>query len=129
MGGPRRGVNAAIWLIGLGFLALTGNWWPGILILVGISLLVSGLIPPFGPPRFDEPPEDPQGPPPPPRWPEPPPPPQPRPAPPVAVHPIERLPDVCPQCGGPVRKNDVKWVGAQSATCAYCGSSLPLKAK
>ncbi len=131
MGGPRRNLDAAIWLIGLGFLAFTGDWWPGILILVGISLLAKGMFAQSWPRPFDDS-EQTQAPPPQP-WAAPPPPrPAPEPfvpAPPDSEHPFERLPNTCPQCGGPVRKNDVKWIGAQSAACAYCGSSLPLKAK
>ena len=36
-GFPGMGI---VWLIGLGFLFLHGWWWPGILILVGISMLI-----------------------------------------------------------------------------------------
>ena len=32
-----------IWLIGIAVLAVTGWWWPGIMVLVGISALVGGL--------------------------------------------------------------------------------------
>ncbi len=48
---PARPGNSAMWggiggglfLIGLAALAITGWWWPGILILVGISSLVGSL--------------------------------------------------------------------------------------
>jgi Double zinc ribbon len=48
---PRRGgfsmewggIMGGIWLIGIAVLAVTGWWWPGILVLVGISALVGGL--------------------------------------------------------------------------------------
>ncbi len=32
-----------IWLIGIAVLAATSWWWPGIMVLVGISALVGGL--------------------------------------------------------------------------------------
>jgi hypothetical protein len=34
--------NAAVWLIGMGVLALTGWWWPGILFVAALSSLVRG---------------------------------------------------------------------------------------
>jgi ribosomal protein L37AE/L43A len=36
--------------------------------------------------------------------------------------PAARLPGKCPQCGGPLRSDEVDWVDAQSAECPYCGS-------
>ena len=38
----RRSTNTALWLIGIGVLALTGWWWPGIMFLVALSALVNG---------------------------------------------------------------------------------------
>ncbi len=48
---PRRGgfsvewggIMGGIWLIGIAVLAVTGWWWPGIMVLIGISALVGGL--------------------------------------------------------------------------------------
>lgn len=37
------GLTGGIWLIGLAVLFMTGWWWPGILVLVGLSSLFSGL--------------------------------------------------------------------------------------
>ena len=37
------GIMGGIWLIGIAVLAVTGWWWPGIMVLVGISALVGGL--------------------------------------------------------------------------------------
>ncbi|HLE26921.1 MAG TPA: hypothetical protein VI793_02305 [Anaerolineales bacterium] len=34
------------------------------------------------------------------------------------------LPAKCPGCGGPVRGDEVEWIDAHSAECAYCGSVL-----
>lgn len=36
--------------------------------------------------------------------------------------PAARLPGKCPQCGGPLRSDEVDWIDAQSAECPYCGS-------
>jgi hypothetical protein len=48
---PRRGgfsvewggIMGGLWLIGIAVLAITGWWWPGIMVLVGISALLGGL--------------------------------------------------------------------------------------
>jgi hypothetical protein len=32
-----------------------------------------------------------------------------------------RLPTNCPQCGGPMRSDEVEWVDRTSAECNYCG--------
>ena len=37
------GLQGGIWLIGIAVLAVTGRWWPGIMVLVGISALVGTL--------------------------------------------------------------------------------------
>ena len=37
------GIMGGIWLIGIAVLAVTGWWWPGIMVLVGISALLGGL--------------------------------------------------------------------------------------
>jgi hypothetical protein len=37
------GIVGGLWLIGIAVLAVTGWWWPGIMVLIGISALVSGL--------------------------------------------------------------------------------------
>jgi len=37
------GIIGGIWLIGIAVLAVTGWWWPGIMVLFGISALVGGL--------------------------------------------------------------------------------------
>jgi hypothetical protein len=33
-----------------------------------------------------------------------------------------RLPVKCPQCGGPMRGDEVEWIDDHSAECLYCGS-------
>jgi hypothetical protein len=32
------------------------------------------------------------------------------------------LPSTCPQCGGPLRADEVDWIDPASAECPYCGS-------
>jgi hypothetical protein len=34
------------------------------------------------------------------------------------------LPPTCPQCGGPLRADQVDWVDSTSAECPYCGSGV-----
>ena len=31
------------------------------------------------------------------------------------------LPGKCPNCGGPIKPNEVHWLGPRSADCPYCG--------
>lgn len=45
------GLQGALWLVGIGVIALLDIWWPGILILIGISMLVGTI---EKPPVFDE---------------------------------------------------------------------------
>ena len=123
----RRGqVHAAVWLIGLAVLAITGRWWPGILILVVISVLLETAVkrkdqsdgneevsetvkeekPEVSPsplPRMESDTPQPE------------------------VHKAEWLPLNCPKCGAPTRAADVRWTGDSSAACPYCGSNLPIK--
>lgn len=43
---------------------------------------------------------------------------------PAAPPPRGRLPVRCPECGGPLRSDEVEWIDAQSAECPYCGSTV-----
>lgn len=45
-GGLWAGLQGGVWLIGIGVLALLDAWWPGILILIGLSMLVGALATP-----------------------------------------------------------------------------------
>jgi hypothetical protein len=36
-----------------------------------------------------------------------------------------RLPPKCPFCGATVRSDEVEWIDAHTAECAYCGSAVP----
>jgi hypothetical protein len=133
-------INAAVWLIGLGILWLTDMWWPGILILIGVSMLVQVMIPKaaeagvISPPAKEPVVESPQ-----------------------AVDEKKaaedvwgedekeeepafmkaepdrrardaRLPKQCPACGGPVAENahKVEWSGPDTAKCPFCDTVLKL---
>jgi hypothetical protein len=37
-------ITGGLWLIGLGILFAIRFWWPGILILVGITMIIQGLV-------------------------------------------------------------------------------------
>jgi hypothetical protein len=115
-------VHAAIWLIGLAIIAWQGWWWPGILVLVAISVLFEAVIKKIAPDSFvtinkeekeasfEQPiPVSPEQP---------------------AAQPYHRsdlLPTNCPKCGAPTRGHEVHWTGNQSADCSFCGSNLPMK--
>jgi DNA-directed RNA polymerase subunit RPC12/RpoP len=128
----RRGqFHAALWLVGLAVLAITDNWWPGILILVAISILLESAVKrgdqsngDVEEPKtvIDEKPEVTRASPPrvetvtPPRV-----------VPSAEARKVEWLPLNCPKCGAPTRAADVRWTSEASAACPYCGSNLPLK--
>ena len=42
--GPWRSIHGAVWLIGLAILFWKGWFWPGILVLIGISAIVEAVI-------------------------------------------------------------------------------------
>jgi DNA-directed RNA polymerase subunit RPC12/RpoP len=126
------GLQTLIWLLGLAYLAVTGRWWPGILVLVAISVILGMIFGETAGEKVEREPEEME---------------QVRPVesdgapeiapePPLKVKPMasdsefhhaEWLPLTCPRCGAPTRAADVKWTGDAIATCPYCGSNLPLK--
>jgi hypothetical protein len=120
--GPRP-FRGFFWLIILVMFFFGGRWWPGILVLIGLSIVFGSLF------REERSPAEPQNPPPPyiPVTPPAPPRPAPTPTPVEQIHRSDLLPVTCPQCGGPIRSYEVKWTGKQSAACPYCGSNLPMK--
>lgn len=121
--GPWRSIHGVIWLAGL-YILITNHWiWPGILVLIVISAVYEGLLQRLAPEAYVEeiPPEAskplekiPTS--------------SPAVMAPVLVveHRLELLPPVCPNCNAPVHGHEVKWTGAQSASCAYCGTNLPM---
>jgi hypothetical protein len=123
-----QAVQSAIWMIGLGILFLTGDWWPGIMIVVGVSMVAGALTNALWPAvAAMEPPRPPQ--PLPAREVSPPQPSNigrvgpaapvrnPPPAP-VAV----RLPEICPHCGAPPRSLPNR--SDNPNACPYCGTDL-----
>ena len=125
--GPWHTVQVGIWLVGLAILVWTGKWWPGILVLLAISLVFEALLRRFAPTAFvREEPEKPEAL----KEPEAAPvavPASNTPLPPVPQHREELLPSECPKCGGPTRSQEVTWTGVQSADCPYCGANLPME--
>ena len=119
----RNNIQAAVWLIGIGILLYTGYWWPGILILAGISMLVKTMTRPVlpMPPHvqrddFSKPEEKDDF------------------ELPVSLpvpeenevgtgDNVDLLPEHCPSCGGPVESGKVRWQGDR-ANCLFCGVNL-----
>ena len=123
-----QNVQGAIWLIGIGILLLTHLWWPGILILVGISMIagsmmrdtspVSPAAPPVPAPLSETPVEvvdSSFSPEPIPGEPIPPP---------VQHYDTSNLPATCMMCGGPVKAGEVKWADPDTPLCSFCGAKL-----
>jgi hypothetical protein len=114
--GGWRSLHAIIWLAGLAVLGWTGWWWPGIFVLIVISIAYEAILRQFAPRAFEAP--EPEAPPfsgpisPPPPF--------------VREHQAELLPSTCPNCGGPIRGHEVIWTGPQSADCPYCRINLPM---
>jgi hypothetical protein len=126
--GPWQSLHVVIWAIGIYILIQRGSFFPGILVLVAISALYEAFLHRYVPEAYvEEPSADQTSADPPPTQPL-----QPR-APdlpvssPVLEHPVDRLPNVCPNCGGPILGHAVKWTGSQSASCPYCGTHLILE--
>jgi hypothetical protein len=105
-------VQTAIWLIGLAILFWTGNWWPGILILVAISGLTQAAIAAYVKRQDDA----------------------------AAARMaqaqsleaqkrleaarLDALPSNCPVCGGALDPARVTWSGPTTAVCPYCQSAI-----
>ena len=128
-----KNVQSAMWLIGLGVLFLLDAFWPGILILIGLSMLIQSLMPeeeelPAPESRDEIKPDDSgeveevlpldEG--------------SPDPVPP----PLEPqqvtasdLPKECPACGGPVAENAeaVQSVGEGVVLCPFCDARIELE--
>jgi hypothetical protein len=118
--GPWRNLHAAVWLIGLAILAWRGWWWPGILVLVAISMVIEAILMQVAPQAFEKAAQQQS----PPTHFEPP-------APSASIsqspiHLLYLLPSVCSRCGGPIRGHEVKWTSPQSANCPYCGANLTM---
>ena len=118
--GPWRNLHGAVWLIGIAILAWQDWWWPGILVLIAISMVIEAVIMKVAPQAFEKV-EAPSSPSPDTAIPVPT-----SPASPAPEHFYDMLPSICPRCGGPIRGHEVKWTGPKSADCPYCGANLPM---
>ncbi len=95
---PWQQVQSAVWLIGLAILFWQGWFWPGILVLVAISGLAQAGLQLYVNRRQEQ-----------------------------ATLEIERaarLPETCPNCGGPLDASSVRWTSANTAVCPYCNASI-----
>ena len=120
---PWRPFRSMFWMIIVALFFFGGRMWPAILVLIVLGIVFESIF------RASAQPWN-QNPPPPPMDPNPYPMPMTASAPAPAADPIHRtdlLPSNCPNCGAPVRANEVKWTGNQSASCGYCGTNLPMK--
>lgn len=144
----RKNVIAAVWLIGLGLLFMVNYIWPGILILIGITMIVNATMheEPTVMPPTDDTLRQAQ-----------------RTAPNPLAEPVEarvadpststataalgeslpavlaseaerlylvsKLPENCPACGAPMRANAEKltWHEDNSLSCGFCGYRLTIK--
>ncbi len=122
--GPWQSLHGIIWIIGIIIIATHNWWWPGLLVLLGISILYEAILRQLVPGAFveEKPAQTSQVTAPPAAAMQPP---QATPAP-VQEHRADLLPQVCPSCNAPIRGNEVKWTGRQSADCPYCGTNLPM---
>lgn len=128
----RKNVIAGIWLIGLGLLFLFNFFWPGVLILIGLTMIVTAFMPPEkremppAPPPAAPPNESLQTAPPVQSIEEP--------LPPILAASAEqlynqsRLPETCPACGGPIKQQaaQVVWEDGDTAVCPFCASKVKL---
>jgi hypothetical protein len=125
--GNTGNITAAIWLIGLGILALTDQWWPGILILIGLSMVAKAVIPvaegvskTLRPSdneddySYLEEPLSGEVTPAPARVPEAP----------LQVKVSKTLPSSCPMCGAPVDARKIKHSASGAPSCSYCDAKL-----
>lgn len=124
----RRNVIAGIWLIGLGILFLFNFIWPGVLILIGLSMIATAVMPVEKREMPAVPPPPAPGQPTPAVQPEAPG----EPLPPVLAEKADLLykqsllPETCPACGGPVKLNahQVVWNDDETAVCPFCAAKL-----
>ena len=102
-------VQSAIWLIGLAILFYTGNWFPGILVLVAISGITQALLSRMAKSQEQKQAEQ------------------------AALAASARsaamaVPSNCPTCGAAISASSVTWTGPATAQCPYCKAAIPLKA-
>ena len=102
---PWQKIQSAIWLVGLAILFWQDWFWPGILVLLGISGLTQGLIQLYLSRQNEQKEKNLQ----------------------ETLLTEERgkwLPATCPKCGGPISVAAVQWTGRDTASCSYCQANL-----
>ncbi|MDX9864148.1 MAG: hypothetical protein RBT34_05015 [Anaerolineaceae bacterium] len=134
-----KNVQVAVWMIGLGVLFLLDAFWPGILILIGLSLLIQSLMPEEQEQPAPELNED--------IKPDVPDQPEEKTSPDENISPHKGTPDLipppleplqvaasglpteCPACGGPVAENAqaVKSVGEGVVLCPFCDARIMME--
>lgn len=102
---PWKQIQGAIWLIGLAILFWKGWWWPGILILLGVSGLFQGIVQLYlsRQKEQDKKLEQEKS---------------------LAAERGKWLPATCPKCGGPISGANVNWSGPDTGDCPYCHANL-----
>ena len=98
-------IQGAIWLLGLAILFWQNLFWPGILVLLGISGLTQGVIQLYLSRQNEQKEKNRQ----------------------ETLLAEERgkwLPATCPKCGGPISVATVQWTGPDTASCPYCQANL-----
>jgi hypothetical protein len=102
---PWQRIQSAIWLLGLAVLAWQDWWWPGILVLVAISGLAQAGIQLYLSRQEEQKQQlgETQK---------------------LAQERAGWIPDVCPNCGGPLSVSTVNWTGPATADCPYCKANL-----
>ena len=111
-----------IWWFIFAMMFMKGDWWPWILVAAGFWMACGSM--------FNEETEKPEKKNPPVSdFNSTPPPVMTKPAftPTEQIHNAVLLPATCSKCGGPISPYEVKWTGAHSAACPYCGSNLKMK--
>ena len=118
-----RQIQGAIWLVGLGILAWQGWWWPGILVLLGISGLFQGAVQLYLSRQNEQAQAVEQ---------------QAQAARQQAELEQQRaqqqvelehtraawLPAACPNCGAPLNVSSVQWSAPNAGNCPYCHANL-----
>jgi hypothetical protein len=102
---PWQRIQGAVWLIGLAIIAWKDWWWPGILVLVAISGLTQAAIQFYLSSREETQQQLAQ---------------QEQ----IEKQRAEWLPDICPNCGGPLSVSTVHWTSPGTADCPYCKANL-----
>ena len=102
---PWQQVQSALWLIGLAILFWQGWFWPGILILAGISGLFQAAVQLYLKRQEAQQVETTQA---------------------AQLEEARRawLPPVCPTCGAPINVSNVQWTGPNTAACPFCSAHL-----